>query len=55
MAEKAPEEASAAMRAMARTVRDWYVALIGEGFTSSEALIIVGQLLRAAVDKGPQS
>jgi hypothetical protein len=55
MAEKAPEEASAAMRAMARTVRDMYIALCAEGFTATEALIIVGQMLRAAIDKGPQS
>jgi hypothetical protein len=43
----ATEEASAAMRAMARVLRDQFVALRNEGFTEPQALIICGHTLSA--------
>ena len=54
MAEKAPEEASAGMRTMARTVRDMYIALCAEGFTADEALNLIGQVLRAGINADPK-
>jgi hypothetical protein len=39
------EEPSAAMREAARAVRETFVALVNEGFTEQQALIIVGQIL----------
>ena len=53
MAEKAPEEASAAMRAIARLCRDQYVALLAEGFSEREAMTIIGHTL-AAIFKAQQ-
>lgn len=49
----APEEASAAMRQMARLLRDQFVALLAEGFSEAQALTIIGHTL-AAVLKGGQ-
>lgn len=43
----APEEASAAMRSFARTVRDMYVALVAEGFEEREAFSIIAQVIIA--------
>lgn len=43
----APEEPSSSSRSLARTLRDWYVALRAEGFTEREALDLIGQLLTA--------
>lgn len=34
------------MRSLARSLRDMYVALVAEGFTSSEALEIIGHAIR---------
>jgi hypothetical protein len=39
------EEPSAALREAARAVREIFVALVNEGFTEQQALIIVGQVL----------
>jgi hypothetical protein len=47
----APEEASATSRQMARACRDTYVALVAEGFTEWQALIIVGQCISAAAQQ----
>jgi hypothetical protein len=44
----APEEATADSRQMARVCRDTYVALVAEGFTEMQALIIIGQCISAA-------
>jgi hypothetical protein len=53
MADKPQEEASAAMRAIARLCRDQYVALMAEGFKEREALTIIGHTL-AAIFKAQQ-
>lgn len=45
MSSNGPEEASAAMRELARALRDMYVALIAEGFTVPEALAIIGHAI----------
>lgn len=47
MSDEAPEEASAGMRVLARTLRDMYVALTAEGFTEQQALNMVGTALAA--------
>lgn len=47
LAEPGPREASAAARAGARALRDYFLALVAEGFTQSQALEIVGHVLRA--------
>lgn len=44
-----PEEASAAMRTFARTMRDMYVALIAEGFTEREATKLISETIRATI------
>lgn len=46
---KAPEEASAAMRAMARLCRDQFVGLVAEGFTEAQALTILGHTIAAII------
>ena len=46
---KAPEEASAAMRALARLCRDQFVALVAEGFTEAQALTILGHTIAAVI------
>lgn len=43
-----PVEPSAALRAAAKELRGWYIALLAEGFSEREALTIIGQLLAAA-------
>ncbi len=43
------EEPSAASRELARTVRDWFVALVQAGFTEAQAERICGSILAAAV------
>lgn len=50
-----PEEASADMRALARTFRDMYVALVAEGFTEPQALVMIGQTISAVIGKAPPS
>lgn len=42
-----PVEPSADMRQLAAGIREIYVALTLEGFTSTEALTVVGQILAA--------
>ena len=44
-----PVEPSADMREMAHHVREMFVALVGEGFTENQALVIVGQILSAGI------
>lgn len=43
-----PFEPSADMRAMAKTTRNMYMALVQEGFTKNEAMQILGSMLTAA-------
>jgi alkylation response protein AidB-like acyl-CoA dehydrogenase len=43
----AREEASAESRHAARLVRDMFVALIAEGFTEQQALVILGHAISA--------
>lgn len=43
-----PVEPSADARAAARGLRDYYLALVQEGFTQGQALTIIGEVLRAA-------
>jgi hypothetical protein len=40
-----PIEPKAELREMASTLRQMYLALVYEGFTESEALAIIGQIL----------
>ena len=47
---KAPEEPSAAMRSVARILRDQYVALLAEDFTEAQALTIIGHTVAAMID-----
>lgn len=42
-----PQEPSSDIRQAARGIREVYVALTQEGFSSQEALVIVGQILAA--------
>jgi hypothetical protein len=49
------EEASATARVVARTLRDLYVALVGEGFTENQALIVVTQCIAAQIAFGGNS
>lgn len=42
------KEPSADLRSLASTIRQMYVALLDEGFTEQQALIIVGQMLSSA-------
>lgn len=46
------EEPSSAARQSAKAIREMYVALLHEGFERQEALVVVGQMLTAAVGKG---
>jgi hypothetical protein len=50
-----PVEPSADIRLMAKHMRQNYLALIAEGFTSAEALQIIGLLLAAFVAGGGTS
>lgn len=43
--DRAPIEPSADLRHMASTLRQTYIALTAEGFTETEALLIIGQIL----------
>lgn len=43
----ATEEPAADLRTFARSLRGMYVALVQEGFTPSEALVVIGQWLAA--------
>ena len=45
-------EPSADNRAMAKALRDMYVALQQEGFTEREAFSIVGEVIRNAMGTG---
>lgn len=40
-----PVEPSNEQRQAALALRQWYIALIGSGFTSDEALVIIGHQL----------
>jgi hypothetical protein len=44
-------EPAAELRQAAHTIRETYIALTNEGFTETQALHIVGQLLVAALGK----
>jgi hypothetical protein len=48
-------EPSAQLRNAARQLREYYVALVREGFTEAQALRIIGTILSGSVqaDKGP--
>lgn len=45
-------EPSGDARAFAATMRNFYLALKDEGFTEPEALVIIGQVLGAAMGGG---
>jgi hypothetical protein len=47
VSENGPIEPSADLRQMAATLHGMYVALMQEGFTEREALVIIGQILAA--------
>lgn len=42
-----PVEPSAAIRQMASALRQMYVALVAEGFSDRQALVIIGQVVSA--------
>lgn len=46
-----PMEPSADLRASANQLRQMFVALTTEGFTSNEALVIIGTILAAGIQK----
>lgn len=48
----APVEPSADMRAVARSNRELYVALVAEGFTPVQAMQIIGVVLAASFQAG---
>lgn len=43
-----PVEPSSDMRTMAHTLREFYVALLNEGFTEDEALTMVSTAIKSA-------
>lgn len=47
------QEPPAELRAFAASLRGMYVALVQEGFTAQEALVVIGQWL-AAIQPGGQ-
>lgn len=47
--QSAPEEASAISRTFARAIRDMFVALVAEGFSEGQALVICGQAITATI------
>lgn len=47
-------EPSAAVREGAHSVRELFVALMMEGFTEKQALIILGQMLSASLGKSAE-
>ena len=49
MSTPAPQEPTADNRQFARMMRDMFVALVLEGFTNGEALVIIGQAMTAAI------
>jgi hypothetical protein len=46
-------EPTATARAMARNIRDWYDALVNEGFTGEQAERLIGQILIASLGTQP--
>jgi hypothetical protein len=47
---RAPIEAAADLRVMARRLREMYTALLAEGFTPGEGIQIIGQAISAAFE-----
>lgn len=47
-------EPSADARIFARQIRDWFLGLVGEGFTEAQALTILGTMLGAQIQRGEQ-
>jgi len=45
---RGPVEPSAALRELAGQLHQMFVALVAEGFTEPQALIVIGHVLRAA-------
>jgi hypothetical protein len=45
-------EPSAEQRTAAKTIRAFYIALLDEGFTEAQSLVIVGQMMSAAANGG---
>lgn len=46
------EEPTSNDRAMAKTIRGMFVALVNEGFSESQSLNIVSNVLRTAIQAG---
>lgn len=53
MATNGPIEPAAELRVFATTLRQLYLALMQEGFTEREALVIAGQSIAAAAGRQP--
>jgi len=48
-------EPSADLRASANAMRQMFIALTNEGFTSQEALVIIGTIIAVGIQKGDAS
>jgi hypothetical protein len=48
-----PIEPSADLRALAQGLRQMYLALVEEGFTQTEALVVIGQIIAANTQSNP--
>jgi hypothetical protein len=44
-----PIEPSAELRVLASTLRQMYLALVAEGFTTTEAMTIIAETIRASL------
>jgi hypothetical protein len=47
LTQNAPQEPTAAISEAASAVRQMFIALVNEGFTEHQALVIIGQILAA--------
>jgi hypothetical protein len=54
MVDNGPVEPAAGARQAAHAIREIYLALMQEGFTERQALVIVGQAIAAANQNGEQ-
>lgn len=49
-----PYEPSADMRTMARQLKDMFEALVAAGFSSQQALAIIGHVIAAGANRRPE-
>jgi len=53
MADNGPVEPDATSRKFAKTLRQLFLALTLEGFTETQALVVIGQIVAATTPKPP--